>query len=320
MKKRLTLYFLLFFCGAYAQKHIQLVHDGYTLAEIEKIMARHLDSLGVEDGKRAYKSYNRWHYNARFKVDERGNWKTPDAYEYYKFKKRSAASSPAQSISNSSQSSSAASAVENYPCNFEFLGPSDTPRRGVNKIGVGRLNYIAFHPTLENTFYVGAAQGGIWRTNNGGYNWSNITEFVENLGVSDIEIDPNNPDVIYWLSVDYDGSDVFYTAIFKSTDGGNSWQEIDLNNTINPLSHQTFYSTILVHPDNSNIVMVAGNGGIYRSTNAGDSFIKVENGQSVCDMKFHPTNPDIMYAYDKDNRFLRSTNGGVVRLETNPNS
>jgi len=113
---------------------------------------------------------------------------------------------------------------------------------------------------------------------------------------------------------------VFYTAIFKSTDGGNSWQEIDLNNTINPLSHQTFYSTILVHPDNSNIVMVAGNGGIYRSTNAGDSFIKVENGQSVCDMKFHPTNPDIMYAYDKDNRFLRSTNGGVVRLETNPNS
>ena len=98
---------------------------------------------------------------------------------------------------------------------------------------------------------------GIWRTNNGGYNWSNITEFVENLGVSDIEIDPNNTDVIYWLSGDYDGSDVFYTAIFKSTDGGNSWQEIDLNNTINPLSHQTFYSTILVYPDNSNIVMVA---------------------------------------------------------------
>ena len=71
------------------------------------------------------------------------------------------------------------------------VGPSNVPLESSGrKRGIGRVNTIAFHPTDANTIYVGAPAGGFWKSVNGGQTWQTSTDFLANLGVSDIAIHP----------------------------------------------------------------------------------------------------------------------------------
>ena len=56
--------------------------------------------------------------------------------------------------------------------------------------GIGRVNAIAFHPTVPNRLYAGAPAGGLWRSDDNGGTWSTNTDLLPNLGVSAIAIDP----------------------------------------------------------------------------------------------------------------------------------
>ena len=96
-----------------------------------------------------------------------------------------------------------------------------------NNIG-GRITDIEIPIDKAETYYVGAASGGIFKTTDGGDNWLPIFDEQEMLSIGDIEISKNNTDII-WLgtgevnagggSLAYDGN-----GMFKSDDGGLTWE------------------------------------------------------------------------------------------------
>ena len=108
--------------------------------------------------------------------------------------------------------------------NWQPLGPildEATTRDDIR--GVGRMNYVAFHPNDPNIVFAGAPAGGVWRSFDGGHNWTTNTDDLPTLGVSSIAFDPQNPDVIYCGTGDRDANDSPGMGVMKSIDGGESW-------------------------------------------------------------------------------------------------
>lgn len=208
---------------------------------------------------------------------------------------------------------------------WEFSGP-------VN-IG-GRISDIEIHPTEPDTYFVGAASGGIFKTTNGGGSWSAVFDDQQMLAIGDIELAKNNPDIIYvgtgepnagGGSLAYDGN-----GIYKSTDGGLSWESKGLPDIGS-------VGKIVVDPTDDNTLYVAAMGplfrddtnrGVYKSTDGGDTWdqvLFVSDITGVIDLAIHPTNPDIIYAASwerirrpefriyggETSRIYRSTNGGA---------
>ena len=112
-----------------------------------------------------------------------------------------------------------------YPNNtWSQVGPDDVPlQSNGGKRGIGRVNTISFHPSDPNIIYIGAPAGGFWKSNNNRQTWSTSTDFLTNLGVSDIAIDPVNPDIIYIITGDRDAGDTYSYGLLKSNDGGNTF-------------------------------------------------------------------------------------------------
>ena len=190
------------------------------------------------------------------------------------------------------------------------VGPDNVPLEGSGrKRGIGRLNSIVFHPTDSNTFYVGAPAGGFWKTTNSGQTWLTSTDFLTNLGVSDIAIHPSNPDTLYIVTGDRDGGDTYAYGVMRSYDGGNSWQTTGLSFNITS-SYKG--NRILIDPNNSNIIIVATSNGIYRSIDGGDNFVHTFTSENLVSMEFHTTNSDIIYSGSKGNTSIyKSIDNGI---------
>ena len=75
-------------------------------------------------------------------------------------------------------------------------GPSPYPRTGA-----GRLTFVRFSPDLA-TMYVGAADGGLWKSTNDGVSWTTNTDFLAVIGCADLAISPSNPNIMYLATGD----------------------------------------------------------------------------------------------------------------------
>ena len=190
------------------------------------------------------------------------------------------------------------------------LGPVNVPLESSGrKRGIGRVNSVVFHPTDPNTFYIGAPAGGLWKTINGGQTWTTSTDFLTNLGVSDIAIHPQNPDTIYIITGDRDAGDTYSYGLMKSYDGGLTFQLTGLSFNIT-----SYYrgNRVLIDPNNPNILIVATSNGIYRSTDGGDNFVNTFSSANITSMEFHPTNSNIIYGGSKGNTSIyKSSNNGI---------
>jgi PKD repeat protein len=206
--------------------------------------------------------------------------------------------------------------------NWQSLGPTITPTEiGSQDIdGIGRINQISFDPNNANIFYVAAPDGGVWKTTDGGNTWQPITDDFASLGVSDIAISPQNPDIIYIATGDRDGRSAYSIGVYKSTDGGQSWAVTSL---IYSLADNVKLSRILVDPQNYNKVIVGGSNGIFITTDGGNSWTNVDPNY-IKDMAFVPGNANIIYAttyspYDGIAKILKSTDGGMNFSDISPN-
>jgi len=98
--------------------------------------------------------------------------------------------------------------------------------------GVGRIDRIAVDPTDSKIMYIGAPSGGLWKTYDRGLTWTSLTDHLPTLGVSGIALNPKNPQEIFISSGDGDGGYTYTSGVFKSTDGGETWEitgfEVDL--------------------------------------------------------------------------------------------
>ena len=171
--------------------------------------------------------------------------------------------------------------------------------------GVGRINRVAFHPTNSNTYFASTAGGGLWKTTNGGSNWTSLTDNLTSIGTTGLVIDPNNTNVMYLATGDGDGYDTYSYGVLKTTDGGTNWAATGLTLTPGWVIYK-----IIMHPTDPNTLLVGTNGGIFRTTNAGSTWTQVVTNISAYDLEFKPGDPTYVYA-GADGSVYRSTSTGA---------
>ncbi len=223
---------------------------------------------------------------------------------------------------------------------WEFSGPLN--------VG-GRISDIEIPIDQAETYYVGAASGGVFKTTDAGVNWTPIFDEQEMLSIGDIEISKNNTDLI-WVGtgeVNAGGGSLAYDGdgMYKSNDGGLTWES-------KGLPAVGSIGKVLIDPTDDNTIFVGAMGplfrkdtnrGVYRSTNDGadwEQVLLVSDSTGIIDMSIHPTNGNIIYAASwerirrpnnrqyggETSRIYRSQNGGdswtelTNGLPSNPNN
>lgn len=188
--------------------------------------------------------------------------------------------------------------------NWQPVGPFAHTNTGSWSSGQGRVNSIIVDPNSPTTFYAGAPAGGIWKSTDGGNTWTVLTDNLPQIGVSGIAVDYNNSNIIYIATGDDDANDSYSVGVFKSTDGGLSFNPTGLNPNNSPSSMNDIY----IHPTNSNILWVATNSGVFKTTDAGVTWLNKLPG-NIKDIKIKPADPNIVYAVSSST-FYKSSNGG----------
>lgn len=189
----------------------------------------------------------------------------------------------------------------------------------------GRVAAVAVDPTNTNVVYAGAAQGGVWKTTDGGVTWNPLTDTQASLATGSLALDPQNHLTLYVGTGEENNSgDSYYGAgILKSTDGGNTWTNIP-----GPFAGGSGGGAriggIAVSPTNSNVVLAAAgccppNGwGVYRSADAGNSWTQVLNLNSQAyNVIFDPNNSNLAYASIDANGVYKSSDGGNTWVAAN---
>ncbi|MCX6250079.1 MAG: BACON domain-containing carbohydrate-binding protein [Bacteroidetes bacterium] len=185
------------------------------------------------------------------------------------------------------------------------VGPINIPANATGQPnGMGRINAAAFHPTDANTFYVGSASGGFWKTMDAGITWANLTSNLPTLGVSAILIHPSTPNTIFIGTGDRDGGDAPGMGVYKSTDGGVTFL------VSNSGMGSKTVGMMVMHPTDPNTILAATSGGIHKSIDGGATWLlKSSNANNYKDIKFKPGDPTTVYATE-NGKFYRSTNTG----------
>ncbi|MCB0558717.1 MAG: T9SS type A sorting domain-containing protein [Lewinellaceae bacterium] len=187
--------------------------------------------------------------------------------------------------------------------------------------GMGRINCITFHPTDANTFWVGVAQGGIWKTTNGGQSWLPLDNGLPILRISDIAVNPANPDEMYvsvgdyaYLGVALDLDDRkrhthYGMGVYKTTNGGQSWAPTGL--TFDQTGRDgSLTRRVIVHPDNGQRLVAAGLFGIRTSEDGGATWANISD-EMIWDIERHPAEPDILYA---STAYVRNLDAGTAGI------
>jgi photosystem II stability/assembly factor-like uncharacterized protein len=191
--------------------------------------------------------------------------------------------------------------------NWVSLGP--TPGTYFNYGNISsRIVTGAFNPLNPNIIYIGPANGGVWKSTDGGTNWTPLTDTQESLAMGAIVIDPANPNIIYAGTGEatYSGASYYGRGLLKSTDAGNSWVRVT-----NGLPNSTYFSRLKIRPGHSNELLAAlGNSGLYRSTNSGSSWSQHLSGRTD-DVIFSVTG-DTVFAVGSGIGLRRSINGGAT--------
>lgn len=202
----------------------------------------------------------------------------------------------------------------------------------------GQIGSVEIHPSDPNTVYVaaiGQAFGrnedrGVFKTTDGGQNWSKVFYHSDSVGVSDIEFAPDDPNTIYaglwrgerkpWTII----SGSTEGGVYKSTDGGANWTKLT-NGLPNNLVGKVDFAVSPANPDvvYANIEASDEQGGLYRSDDRGASWAFVSDESNLTNRPFYYTN---IYANPKNEnvvfnsalRFLKSEDGGKTwkRLNT----
>jgi hypothetical protein len=170
---------------------------------------------------------------------------------------------------------------------------------GPGNIG-GRVRAMVIKPTDANTMFVGSVGGGIWKTTNGGTLWSVVDDFMANLAVTSIVIDPSNADVMYAGTGEgfWNADGIRGAGIFKSTDGGTTWTQLAATSTAPSagiVAADFYYVNRLSMNTTGSVLAVATQTGIFRSTNGGTSFTKatmvggsaISAGNGIADLDFN---------------------------------
>ncbi|RMF76942.1 MAG: glycosyl hydrolase [Acidobacteria bacterium] len=190
---------------------------------------------------------------------------------------------------------------------YRFVGPM----RG------GRVTAVTGVPGRPGLFFMGSTGGGVFRTTDGGLRWENVSDVdgetlrddpaarsvFGSASVGAIAVAPSDPNVV-WVgmgSVDIRGNTSAGDGVYRSTDGGETWRHVGLEDAGQ-------IGRIRVHPDNPDVAWVAVLGhafgpnrtrGVFRTTDGGatwENVLFVSEKAGAVDLALDPTNPRILYA------------------------
>lgn len=178
--------------------------------------------------------------------------------------------------------------------------------RNIGPFRGGRANAVVGIPSQPMTYFAGYTGGGLWRTDDAGISWRNISDgFFRTSSIGAIAVAPSDANVIYVGTGEHairGQSSTYGDGVYKSTDQGRTWTHIGL-------AFARQISAVRVHPSNPEVVYVAVQGdrwkgtadrGIYRSTDGGKSWTQVLKGENATsgasDLSMDATNPRILYA------------------------
>ena len=292
------------YTGAQAQPWMENLHEPQKLDDIIAAYKAKSSRIHQEDeGKSSAepkegKDYHlgRWAWYWRNHLDENGYLVSPKVtfleWKDYKAKKQ---------IRN-------ARAKTTDQSQWTFKGPNQT--FGGNK-GIGRVNVIEFHPTDSNTFIIGTAGGGAWRTTNSGVQWTNLYDNLPVLGVSDVDYNPLNPNTIYLCTGDRDAGDTYSVGVLKSTDGGATW---DTTGMQFGAASMILTNTLVINPLDTNSLTLATSSGMFKSYDGGSSWQSVAGGHFK-QVIYNPADTSILYGatyVNGSSQIFRSADGGLT--------
>lgn len=196
--------------------------------------------------------------------------------------------------------------------NWSPLGPFDVPIILSNnkKRGNGRVNCIEFDPDNEDVFWIGSPGGGLWKTTDGGLNWSTNTDNLPVLGVSDILIDPTNKQIMYLATGDADGGDTYSIGILKSVDGGSTWDTTGLSYGV---SQEIEVSKLEINPNFTDSIFAVTENNILVTPDGGHTWNAVGPNGRWRDIHYKPENSKVLYAAKQTvgtSNVYRSIDGG----------
>ena len=183
--------------------------------------------------------------------------------------------------------------------------------RNIGPFRGGRSNAVTGVPGNDQIYYVGYTGGGVWKTEDAGLNWRNISDgFFTTSSIGDIAVAPSDPNVIYVGTGEHAVRGVMTSygdGIYKSTDAGKTWKKTGLEKT-------RHIADVVVHPQNPDLVYVAAQGtvhgpnadrGIFRSTDGGANWSKIlyiNDSTGISSLSMDLTNPRVLYAASWEHR------------------
>jgi photosystem II stability/assembly factor-like uncharacterized protein len=201
--------------------------------------------------------------------------------------------------------------------NWVQLGPTAIPKgqtySAARVFVTGRVTAIVVDPTDPNIIYIGTAQGGVWKTTDGGLNWVARSDNEVSLAIGALAMDPSNHLVLYAGTGEgnFSGDSYYGNGVLKTTDGGVTWTT---------LAQSTFagarFGRIAVTPGTPARLFAATNNGLYRSLDSGATWAKmtgsslpVVNATDVC---IDPSAPAVVYASFWGGGVYKSVNAGAA--------
>ncbi|HXN64563.1 MAG TPA: hypothetical protein VN862_04460 [Candidatus Acidoferrales bacterium] len=167
----------------------------------------------------------------------------------------------------------------------------------------GRQVALAGVPGDPSILYAGSASGGLWKTVDGGVTWQSVFDHENTLSIGAIAIEPNNPEVVWVGTGEGTARNTvsFGDGIYRSTDGGKSWQNMGLKDADR-------FTQIVINPRNPNIVFAAALGhmfgtneerGVFMTTDGGKNWQKVlylDPQHGAADLAIDQSNSNVLYA------------------------
>lgn len=200
--------------------------------------------------------------------------------------------------------------------NWVQLGPTAIPNGqtygGVRVLVTGRITAIVVDPTNRNTIYLGTAQGGVWKTTDGGRNWLPKTDHEASLAIGALALDPANPQVLYAGTGEgnFSGDSYYGAGVLHSTNGGDTWATLGMATFMG-----SRFSRIAVTPGTPARLFAATSSGVLRSTNSGTAWTLLTNGLPggpATDLVIDAATPDTVHAAFWGQGIYRTTNAGAA--------
>ncbi|NJB37891.1 thrombospondin type 3 repeat-containing protein [Croceivirga sp. JEA036] len=262
-------------------------------------------------------NFNEYWLNKDYKIKGSGfkPFKRWENYWYYQLDENGKLPSPNDLLLSYEKKRTISLATLNPTSSWLPIGPNRPGTLSGSLPGTGRINAIAVDPNDSNIWYAGAPAGGIWKSLNAGQSWTNLFDDFLQIGVSGIAIDPQNSNIIYIATGDDDAADSFSIGVYKSIDGGITWNATALSaENDETWGNNRLMSEIQVDPTNSNIIWVATSFGLYKSQDAGISWESKQSG-NITDFRMKPGDSNTIYAISNAS-YYKTTNGNdFVQIE-----